>query len=56
MVVRDGLHGLFDQLVTLILEALAIAVLASVNTSTEVVILRRWRGRPVRVSDGFNRK
>ena len=45
MVVRNGLHGLLDQLVALILETLAVTVLAGVNTSTEVVVLRWWRGR-----------
>ena len=55
VVVRNGLHGLFDQLVTLILEALAITVLASVDTSTEVVILRRRRGGPVRLSGEFKK-
>jgi hypothetical protein len=45
MVVRNGLHGLLDQLVTLILESLAVAVFTSVYTSTEVVVLGRRRRR-----------
>lgn len=44
VVVRKRLHRLLDKLVTLILEALAIAELARVDTTTEVVVLR-WRRR-----------
>ena len=44
VVVRKRLHRLLDELVTLILEALAIAELARVDTTTEVVVLR-WRRR-----------
>lgn len=44
VVAWDGLHGLFDQLVALFFEALLVAVLASVDTTTEVVVLRRRRG------------
>ena len=47
VVAWDGLHGLFDQLMTLFFETLLVAVLASVDTTTEVVILRRRRGRSV---------
>lgn len=45
VVARDELHGLFNQLVSLLLQALLVAILASVDTTTEVVILRSWRGR-----------
>ena len=45
VVARDGLHGLLDQLVALFFETLLVAVLASVDTTTEVVVLRRRRGR-----------
>jgi hypothetical protein len=38
------LHGLLDQLVALFFETLLVAVLASVDTATEVVVLRRRRG------------
>jgi hypothetical protein len=44
VVVRKRLHCLLDELVALILEALAIAELARVDTTTEVVVLR-WRRR-----------
>lgn len=49
MIVRDGLHRLFDELVALILEALPVSVFPGVDTATVVVVLgrRRWR------SDGF---
>ena len=44
VIARDGLHGLLDQLVALFFETLLVAVLASVDTATEVVVLRRRRG------------
>jgi hypothetical protein len=44
VVVGNGLHGLFDELVTLVFEALSVAVFAGIDTTTVVVILRR-RGR-----------
>jgi hypothetical protein len=44
VVARDGLHGLFDQLVTLLFEALLVAVLASVDTAAKVVVLWGRRG------------
>jgi hypothetical protein len=44
VVVRKCLHRLFNELVALILKALAIAELARVDTTTEVVILW-WRRR-----------
>ena len=47
MVVGDRLHGLFDKLVALVFETLAVSVLAGVDTSTVVVVLGRGRGRPV---------
>ena len=52
VVVGDNLHGLFDLLVTLIFEALAIAILAGVYTTTEIIVLwgRRWRPRSARIS------
>lgn len=50
MVVWDDLDGLFNELVALIFETLAIAVLACINATTEVVILRRRRRR----SDGVS--
>lgn len=40
MIIRDDLHSLFDQLVALILETLAVAVFASVYTTAVVVVLR----------------
>jgi hypothetical protein len=45
VVARDDLHRLFDELVTLFLESLTVTVLARVDTATEVVVLRRRRGR-----------
>jgi hypothetical protein len=50
VVVRKRLHGLLDKLVALILEALAVAKLARVDTATEVVVLRRRRRGPVTIS------
>lgn len=50
VVSRNNLHGLFDQLVALLLEALLVAVLASVYTATKVVVLRWRRGRSFCVS------
>jgi hypothetical protein len=47
VVVRDGLHGLLDQLVTLIFKSLAVTVFAGVHTSTKVVVLGWGRGRSV---------
>jgi hypothetical protein len=44
MIVRDGLHGLLNKLVTLVFETFAITKLASVDTATEVVVLG-WRRR-----------
>jgi len=44
VVARDYLHRLLNKLVALILELLAVAVLARVHTLAEVVVLR-WRGR-----------
>jgi len=48
VIIRDDLHGLFNLLVALIFETLAVAILACINTTTEVVILRRWRWGPKR--------
>ena len=47
MVAGDDLHRLLDELVTLFLESFTVAVLARVDTATEVVVLRRRRGRSV---------
>lgn len=46
MVVRNCFHGLFDELVPFIFKSLAVAELASIHTASEIVILRRRRGRP----------
>jgi hypothetical protein len=46
VVVGKRLHRLLNELVALVLEALAVAELARVNTATEVVVLGRRRGRP----------
>jgi hypothetical protein len=43
VVVRKRLHRFLDELVALILKALAIAKLSRVNTTTEVIVL--WRRR-----------
>jgi len=43
MIVRNDLHSLLDEFMALIFETLAVAELAGVNTSTEVVVLRGWR-------------
>jgi hypothetical protein len=40
MVVRKRLHGLLNELVTLVFETLAVAELASIDTATKVVVLR----------------
>jgi hypothetical protein len=50
VVVRKRLHRLFDELVALVFEALAVAELASVDTATEVVILGWGRRRPITIS------
>ena len=50
MVGWDDFHRLFDELVTLFLESFTVAVLARVDTATEVVVLRRRRRRPGAVS------
>lgn len=47
VVVGNRLHGFLDELVALIFKALAIAQLASVDAAAEVVVLRRWRRRPI---------
>lgn len=47
MVARDDLHGLLDELVALVFELFAVAILAGVHTATEVVVLRRRRWRSV---------
>ena len=44
MVVGNRLHGLFDEFVTFVLEALAVSVLAGVDTSAVVVVLGRRGG------------
>jgi hypothetical protein len=41
VVVRKRLHRLLNELVALIFETLAVTELASVDTATEVVVLRR---------------
>jgi hypothetical protein len=41
VIVRKRLHRLLHELVALIFEALAVAELASVDSATEVVVLRR---------------
>lgn len=46
MVVGDDFHRLLDELVALILKLLAVTVFASVDTTTEVVVLRRGRRGP----------
>lgn len=43
MVVRNDLHGLLNQLVSLVLQLLSVSVLSGINTATEVVVLRCWR-------------
>jgi hypothetical protein len=43
VVVRNGLHGLLDKLVALVLETLAVTVFSSVYTSAKVIVLRRRR-------------
>ena len=45
VVAWDDLHRLLDELVTFVFQLLAVTVLARVDTSTEVVVLRRWRAR-----------
>lgn len=47
VVVRDHLHGLFDELVTFIFEAFSIAELSGVDTATKVIVLRGRRRRSV---------
>jgi hypothetical protein len=49
VIVRKRLHSLLYKLVALIFEALAIAELARVDTTTVIVILGRRRGRPIPV-------
>ena len=44
MIVRDDLDGLFNELMTLILQTLAVPMFSRVDTTTEVVVLGR-RGR-----------
>ena len=44
MVVWDDLHGLFDELVTLIFKTFAIAKFSCIDTATEIIVLR-WRRR-----------
>jgi len=50
VVVRNGLHGLLDELVALIFKLLSISVLSCVDTSTVVVVLRSGRRRSIAVS------
>lgn len=43
----DCLDGLLDQLVALILQSLFVAIFPGIDTTTKVVVLRWWGGRPV---------
>lgn len=54
MVIRYNLHGLFNLLMALILKALAVAILASIDTATKVVILRGWRWGPKMDNDEYD--
>lgn len=55
MVVRNRLHRLLDQLVTLVLQTLPVSVFSGVDTATMVVVLRsrRWRPGEASVSSGM---
>lgn len=54
VVVGNGLHRLFDELVSLVFQAFPIAMFAGVDTATKVVVLRRRRrgSRALTVSTG----
>jgi len=41
MIVRNDLDGTLNELVAFFLEALAVAILASVDSAAEVIVLRR---------------
>jgi len=52
MVVRNDFHRLLNQLVALVFETFLVSELSSIDTATEVVVLRRrgWRSRTVLAS------
>jgi hypothetical protein len=50
MVVRDDLHGLLNQLVTLVFKTLSVSELSSIDTATKVVVLWGWGWRSAIVS------
>jgi hypothetical protein len=50
VVVGDRLHGLFDELVAFVFEALAVTVFSGVDTATVVVVLGSRRRRSVAIS------
>lgn len=50
MIVRNYLHGLLNLFVAFVLKALAVTILSSIDTATEVVVLRRRRRRSVKIS------
>ena len=45
MVVRNDFHGLLYQLMSFFFKSFAVSIFASVDTTTEVVVLRRWGRR-----------
>jgi hypothetical protein len=50
MIVRDNFHGLLDELMALVFEALPVTVFSGIYTSSEVVVLGRRRRGPALVS------
>jgi hypothetical protein len=49
MIVRDNLHGILDELMALVFEALPITVFSGIYTSSEVIVLGRRRRRPITI-------
>ena len=47
MIVRNDLHRLLNLLVAFIFKSLSVAIFAGVDTSTEVIVLRRGGWRPM---------
>jgi hypothetical protein len=49
VIVRDNFHGLLDELMALVFEALPITVFSGIYTSSEVVVLGRRRRGPITI-------
>ena len=55
VVVRNSLHSLLNEFVSLVLEALAVAVFTSVHTTTKIIILRSGGRRSEKLDELENK-